>query len=530
MSNQLTPNFGSTLLPVWCKFIVRNNTNQKLILGIDNSQIEWLDLFVSKNGEIVQRSISAYEPFNNRQFLLNNAFFRLSLPKDSVATYYLRLETLTGLQFPVTIYTQEALLENEQSKNLIYGIYIGIMIIMILYNLLIYFSIRSLSYLLYVLYIAFMMLTNLIDKGLAFQFLWPQAPGINHYINIIGCCTGIFAILFSISFLRIYRFTKRLHKVLKIIIFFYIATILIILFKERYIGLIMTEVISVVASLLLFTSGIIIYRKGFKPALYYLFGWTFLLVGVNILILKDFNVVPFNDFTSNGMILGSAIEALLLSLALGSRINLYKKEKEKANSKALRSLEEQRKLIHGQNIMLEKKVAERTVALKQSNQELTDAYQNLKDAEAQLIQSEKMASLGELTAGIAHEIQNPLNFVNNFSEVNKELLVEMQDELEKGNIADAKVIAGDLIANEEKISHHGKRADAIVKGMLQHSRSSSGKKEPTNINALADEYLRLAYHGLRAKDKSFNAIMKTEYRGRIGKNKCGYSGYWKGDS
>ena len=142
---------------------------------------------------------------------------------------------------------------------------------------------------------------------------------------------------------------------------------------------------------------------------------------------------------------------------------------------------------------------------------------SLKETQGQLIQSEKMASLGELTAGIAHEIQNPLNFVNNFSEVNEELLAEMKEELDKGNIDDAKAIANDAIENQKKILHHGKRADAIVKGMLQHSRSSSGIKEPTNINALADEYLRLAYHGLRAKDKTFNATMKTDFDESIGK-------------
>jgi len=128
-----------------------------------------------------------------------------------------------------------------------------------------------------------------------------------------------------------------------------------------------------------------------------------------------------------------------------------------------------------------------------------------------------MASLGELTAGIAHEIQNPLNFVNNFSDVSNELLEEMKAELEKGNTKDAAAIVNDVKQNLEKILYHGKRADAIVKGMLQHSRTSSGQKELTDINALADEYLRLAYHGLRAKDKSFNAKFITDFDDRIGK-------------
>ena len=170
-------------------------------------------------------------------------------------------------------------------------------------------------------------------------------------------------------------------------------------------------------------------------------------------------------------------------------------------------------------ILLEETIQElelKRKAIEETNTALQKTLDELKATQAQLIQSEKMASLGELTAGIAHEIQNPLNFVNNFSEVSNELLDEMAEQLEKGNAEEAKAIANEVKMSLEKINLHGKRADGIVKSMLQHSRTSSGKKEPTDINVLADEYLRLAYHGLRAKDKSFNAALKTDYDENIG--------------
>jgi signal transduction histidine kinase/ligand-binding sensor domain-containing protein len=177
------------------------------------------------------------------------------------------------------------------------------------------------------------------------------------------------------------------------------------------------------------------------------------------------------------------------------------------------------------NLLLEEKINKRTQQLSEANHELSEQQEEiitqrdrlaetvneLKTAQQQLIQSEKLASLGELTAGIAHEIQNPLNFVNNFSEVNTELLDEMQEEIEKGNYDEVKAIAEDIKGNQLKINHHGKRADAIVKNMLEHSRNNSGEKQPTNINTLADEYLRLSYHGLRAKDKTFNAELITNF-------------------
>jgi signal transduction histidine kinase len=172
------------------------------------------------------------------------------------------------------------------------------------------------------------------------------------------------------------------------------------------------------------------------------------------------------------------------------------------------------------SILLEETIEEleqKRKAVEESKDALQKSLEELKAAQAQLIQSEKMASLGELTAGIAHEIQNPLNFVNNFSDLSRELLEEMKEELDMGNSEEAKSIAENVRQNLEKILHHGQRADAIVKGMLQHSRSAAGQKEEADINTLAEEYLRLAYHGYRAKDNAFNVKLETNFDPAIGK-------------
>lgn len=183
-------------------------------------------------------------------------------------------------------------------------------------------------------------------------------------------------------------------------------------------------------------------------------------------------------------------------------------------------LERTEKVKRTTAILLEETIDELELKRKdveETNQALKNSLEELKATQAQLIQAEKMASLGELTAGIAHEIQNPLNFVNNFSDVSKELLEEMLEELENGDVEEAKTLGKDVIQNLEKIFHHGQRADGIVKGMLQHSRSHKGEKESIDLNNLVDEYLRLAYHGLRAKDKTFNSTIETAYDDSIDK-------------
>ena len=246
------------------------------------------------------------------------------------------------------------------------------------------------------------------------------------------------------------------------------------------------------------------------------------IIGIGVLLSQTSWILylhPSLDWINQGVLAYSITLAMPVSLLIfnairtaGTSKNLEKQLVEVNRLSALSSAQEQekRKILNSQKEQLEQKVQERT-------NELSKTLEDLKATQGQLIQSEKMASLGELTAGIAHEIQNPLNFVNNFSEVNSELSEEIIVALKKGNIGEAQKLAEDIRSNQEKVREHGQHADAIVKSMLEHSRSSSGQKEPTNINALADEYLRLAYHRMRAKDKSFNVAIKTEFYSSLGK-------------
>lgn len=235
---------------------------------------------------------------------------------------------------------------------------------------------------------------------------------------------------------------------------------------------------------------------------------------VAVSFISDLTLVISKDFYDHWKHYLDNASMLAIIWLVATLFNQYRQIKIAEKERIKRQKEDEINMaIARRKVELEELVAERTAELTRQKEELEQTLNELRTTQAQLIQSEKMASLGELTAGIAHEIQNPLNFVNNFSEVNAELIAELEEEIKKKNrdYANEDALLKDLKENEQKIIHHGKRAEAIVKGMLLHSRSSTGKKEPTDINALADEYLRLSYHGLRAKDKSFNATMETHF-------------------
>jgi signal transduction histidine kinase len=348
-----------------------------------------------------------------------------------------------------------------------------------------------------------------------YLIIHPDTPFVDLYISeqpqlvvpaFILLTTGGF-ILFAIFgkyFIILRQLSKKLDTVFKWVLLvwtvFLITTVVLTAITYRSI---LAEVN--VGFILLFI--IYLIRIAFFKSIlvrFYVAGalWLIIFTILGLLWDSSFISLPFNPWP-----VGQIGQLLIYAAGLAYKVRQNEKAKVQADLIRLRNVE-----LAGLYQESKKQKEEIEVQKKNADEALVD----LKAAQAQLIQNEKMASLGELTAGIAHEIKNPLNFVNNFSEVNTELIDEMQQEIERENLDNVKAIATDIKDNQQKITFHGKRADDIVKSMLQHSRSSSGVKEPTNINALADEYLRLAYHGLRAKDKSFNATMKTDFDETIG--------------
>lgn len=510
-------NFGITSYTYWVKTTFRNMTGSPLLIKVGNHGLTDVTVYETAGPKLVsQYRTGSWVAYKDKIIKDVDFLFPLAIGNNQTTTVYIRVFHYRGTEFPLVAGTQMAFALKGTADVMTEGIYYGFMLLMILYNLFLYFSLRDSSYLYYVAYIFFMGLLNATINGYATRFFWPSAPVLNQYEDIIPACTGMAGILFVASFLNTRKNVPVFHNIFIGLFAGYIAVIIIVLSGFLKAGTIAVEMLSIVLVVIFFIAAYRTMNKGYKPAKFFLIAWSFLLLSVIIFILEDYRILPYNSFTENSLQIGSALEALLLSFALANRINVYKQEKESAQSENLRALEENEQLVREQNVHLEKKVEERTAALKKANTELIKAMENLNTTQAQLVQKEKMASLGELTAGIAHEIQNPLNFVNNFSEVNAELTEELKAELQKASpdnpLANiVSLLLTDLAQNNQKIAHHGKRADAIVKGMLQHSRTSSGEKELFNINDLADEYLRLSYHGLRAKDKNFNAGFRTHF-------------------
>jgi signal transduction histidine kinase len=537
-------NIDYSVRTFWIRYSLKNTLNEKINIGFNNANnADQSDFYFFRNDENWTHEVTGrLYPWKKRSGLKGNNSIFLTINPHEQITVYNRITNNYYVNKPmylaVEIGSAEEILkqqhiqfEKNQIKKTLEDFFNGILFFAAILNILFYFIVRERLYLYYVLFLAYLLCYFSVWQDFVFR---NNLAVYSYFMGLIAPLGIVFYIQFTRYFLRLEEHS-RWKKFLNFLCILLVVSNTLSFFLEPYLkgswnkvsvyfatfvavfGLLMIMVTfflfrkkKIKSIKLLFISGlpVLIYETIFRGPRYIFY---FISEKKEIHVPKIIQWLRDWDGVINGFLM--AWLAIVFSWILFQRfLDLQKRNAQQALEKERLAKEieiERSRLIDVQKKELEKTVEERTSELKQS---LT----NLKATQSQLIQSEKMASLGELTAGIAHEIQNPLNFVNNFSDVSKELIEEMKTELDNGDMEHAKDIAGKVIDNLEKILHHGKRADNIVKGMLQHSRTRSGRKELTNINALVDEYFRLAYHGVRAKDKSFKATIKTEYDQNVG--------------
>jgi two-component system, NtrC family, sensor kinase len=504
--------FGNTTASIWLKFAVKNQTESPLHLAFQTNVIGNMEAYIyDEAGKLTIKGSGYFNTLRNIEWKRGNIVMNIGqLPK----VLYIKIASRYSLHLPLVLSRSEPLSNYYYKRDVLNGLGIGILIAMALYNLFIFFLVKDRLYLYYCLYVLTSLWTLAHLNGLGL-LIWESHALITRLVGIPFMLLA--AWLFTVRFLNLDKNMPRTYTAIKIFCLLIAGIIPIDFLDLQVIRAPAQQILIPISSFAMLTVGILSHFQGNKSARYYVLAWMFFLAGAIITSFAFAGLLPYNYFTNNAVLLGVCIENILLAFALANRINIYRAESAQAQALALQRLAENETLIREQNRSLEEKVRERTT-------ELETSLDTLKTTQNQLIQSEKLASLGELTAGIAHEIQNPLNFVNNFSELSVDLVKDLKDEIDKapltpegGVIISSKnkgyfeELFTDLSQNQEKINHHGKRASNIVKGMLEHSRTSTGVKELTDINKLADEYLRLSYHGLRAKDKSFNAAFKTDF-------------------
>lgn len=407
LTKQATPNFGISSSVFWVKFTLENrSSDEHFLLNLSLSSLDYVYFYFPTDSGYQFIETGEHLIFNTRKYKDPNYIFDILIPKNQTQIYFLEIHSKEGIQLPISIGKEGSIYYSMKKKDLLSGIYFGVMLVMILYNLFIYFSVRDKSYLFYVVYILCILLTQTSLQGYTFQYLWPNLPIIAQYsLFVLPALSGITGMFFMNIFLKTYEYFKSSTLISYILTIPYIISVTLSFFGQFKLSQTTMEANAVLVSFYLLAAGIIVYRKGYQPAKYFLAAWITFLLGVIIFILKDFEILPYNNFTRYTMQIGSAIETVLLSFALATRINEYKKEKELSQKQAFAVLEEKEQFVREQNVLLEQKVELRT-------HELNETLEHLKNTQSQLVDAEKMSSLGQLTAGIAHEINNPINFIS----------------------------------------------------------------------------------------------------------------------
>ena len=514
------PNFGVSSSAFWLKLQIQNNTTaSKYILEIAQPGLDEIELYqfsspdkliASKSGEII--------PFANRELKDANYLFKVNLTPNQISSLYIKVKARDNIQAPMFISSLQSISETTKIRDFFVGLYLGVMLVMILYNSFLYFTIGDKGYLYYVVYILAVLLTQASIQGYTYEYLWPGSPLLARSSSFIfPPWSGIAGLYMMRNFLSTPKFLPKLNQVYILLVLLYLVSFILFLAGFYQLSFVLIEVTATIVSLFMLVVAILIRKKGYRPAQYFLLAWSCFLIGISIYVMKDIGILQYNTFTYYLMPIGSAFEVVLLSFALADRINTLKKDKEESQLLSLKTLEENKKLITEQNIILEQKVFERTNELTRTNESLNSTLTDLRETQTQLFNAEKMASLGQLTAGIAHEINNPINFVSaNLKPLKMDYadimhLVKKYEAIQPNeNLAEKlkeielfrKEIDLEYIQKEIELLLNGiedgaKRTAEIVSGLKSFSRLDDAELKEVNINEGIESTLTLLKHAIQ---------------------------------
>jgi len=529
------PNLQITPHTHWVRFTVTNASDRReIMLEVEYPTIDDITLFeLRPDGSYDSTRLGEFTSYHNRPVDHQNYIFPLYIAANSTRQYYLRVIAGEQVQLPMFIGTRDQVSEKNDYRDLIFGLYIGVMLAMSFYNLFLYLSTKDNSYLTYVSYNVFVALTQATLQGYTFRFLYSNSPWMaQHATVLVPILNGLTALVFIQQFLLTKQHYKKGHRLINILLLLYVGCFVPALMNEYIIAQIWVQIVVGAAAVSVFYISLRMSMKGYSSARFFLLAWSIFLLSVLVFVLRNANVLPYNEFTYYALQIGSGMEALLLSFALAYKINLFKAE-------ALHASQENERLVKEQNIILEEKVTQRTEELQTSNEELNVALKNLKEAQTQLVEREKMASLGQLTAGIAHEINNPINFVTSNIKPLKLDIQDIRSLLDKydalPNTTDIQGALRDIAAFKQQIDidyiHEeisslikgiedgASRTSEIVRGLRTFSRLDESDVKSVDLHEGIDSTLVLLKNSIPTNVKvikDYGSLPKIEcYAGKI---------------
>ncbi|MBX7052889.1 MAG: GHKL domain-containing protein [Flavobacteriales bacterium] len=486
------PNLGVTTNTYWVKFNIHNSTqNEILLLDLRQSSLDEVFFFEADNSI----KLDDRTRISDRLIQNQNYIFELKIPTNSTKQFFLKIHSGDQVQLPLAVGTYTQIQQALGKKDLYFGIYSGILFAMLLSAILIFIKTKDKIYVLYVGYVMTVFLTQANFQGYTLRFFWANNPEIERYsVYVFSAVVGIVGSVFIIHYLQIRKNAPWALKVFYAIFYIYPFVVIPAFFGYFNFSYNVLQMIASVSAFFVLYVAFYCWRRGNNQAGNLLVAWSSFLIGIVIFVLKDFGIVPYNTFTSNTMTIGSAVEGILLSFGLADKINQLKLEKEQANAERLR-------MIQSQNEILEVKVHERTAELEDAKERIQSQYDHLRMTQKQLVESEKLAGLGQMTAGIAHELNNPINFVSsNVGPLHRDIedvvgllneYYQLPEQPTPEQIAELKAKCDktgiDFVQKEihlllQGIEEGSKRTAEIVRGLRIFARADKDTLVPANIN------------------------------------------------